>query len=49
MLANGLNYPFDGHWWLVYPPRVILILTVVGFKLIDDTVHASRDVRLQLP
>ena len=33
MLSGGLNYLFDGYWWLVYPPAAILILTVVAFNL----------------
>ncbi len=49
MLSNGLNYLFDGYWWLVYPPAVILILTVVAFNLIGDAIRDSLDVRLQRP
>jgi peptide/nickel transport system permease protein len=47
MLSNGLNFLFDGYWWLVYPPAVILILTVVAFNLIGDAIRDSLDVRLQ--
>jgi len=47
MLSNGLNYLFDGYWWIVYPPAVTLILTVVAFNLIGDAVRDSLDVRLQ--
>jgi len=47
MLSNGLNYLFDGYWWVVYPPAVMLILTVVGFNLIGDAVRDSLDVRLR--
>jgi peptide/nickel transport system permease protein len=47
MLSNGLNYLFDGYWWLVYPPAVILIITVVAFNLIGDAIRDSLDVRLQ--
>ena len=39
MLSDGLNYLFDGYWWLVYPPAVILIVTVVAFNLIGDALH----------
>ena len=49
MLSGGLNYLFDGYWWLVYPPAVILILTVVAFNLIGDAVRDALDVRLQRP
>jgi peptide/nickel transport system permease protein len=47
MLTNGLNYLFDGFWWLVYPPAIILIITVVAFNLIGDAIRDSLDVRLQ--
>ena len=47
MLSNGLNFLFDGYWWLVYPPAIILIITVVAFNLIGDAIRDSLDVRLQ--
>jgi peptide/nickel transport system permease protein len=47
MLSNGLNYLFDGYWWLVYPPAIILIVTVVAFNMIGDAIRDSLDVRLQ--
>jgi peptide/nickel transport system permease protein len=49
MLSNGLNDLFDGYWWLVYPPAVILIVTVVAFNMIGDAIRDSLDVRLQRP
>jgi peptide/nickel transport system permease protein len=47
MLTNGLNDLFDGYWWLVYPPAIILIITVIAFSLIGDAVRDSLDVRLR--
>jgi peptide/nickel transport system permease protein len=47
MLSNGLDYLFDGYWWQVYPPAVILIITVLAFNLIGDAIRDSLDVRLQ--
>jgi len=47
MLANGLDYLFDGYWWMVYPPAIILIVTVIAFNLIGDALRDSLDVRLQ--
>ena len=49
MLSDGLSYLFDGYWWLVYPPAVILIITVLAFNLIGDGIRDSLDVRLQHP
>ena len=48
MLTNGLNDLFNGYWWLVYPPAIILVITIVAFSLIGDAVRDSLDVRLQL-
>jgi peptide/nickel transport system permease protein len=47
MMSNGLNDLFDGYWWLVYPPAILLIFTLMGFSLIGDAVRDSLDVRLQ--
>jgi peptide/nickel transport system permease protein len=46
MLSNGLNYLFDGYWWLVYPPAVILIITVLAFNLVGDAIRDILDIRL---
>lgn len=47
MLTSGLNDLFNGYWWLVYPPAIILIITIIAFSLIGDAVRDSLDVRLQ--
>jgi peptide/nickel transport system permease protein len=49
MLTDGLNYLYDGYWWLVYPAALILVLTVVAFNLIGDAIRDALDVRLQRP
>jgi peptide/nickel transport system permease protein len=36
MLSQGLNYTYSGYWWLIYPPGVAIVLTVVAFNLIGD-------------
>lgn len=40
MLSNGINYTYDGYWWLIYPPGLAIVAVVVAFNLIGD---ASRD------
>jgi peptide/nickel transport system permease protein len=45
MLTSGLNDLFNGSWWLVYPPAVILIITIIAFSLIGDAVRDSLAVR----
>jgi len=47
MLSNGLNYLFDSYWWMVYPPAIMLILTVIAFNLVGDAIRDALDVRLQ--
>jgi peptide/nickel transport system permease protein len=47
MLTSGLDDLFNGYWWLVYPPAIILIITIIAFSLIGDAVRDSLDVRLR--
>jgi peptide/nickel transport system permease protein len=47
MLANGINYTYDGYWWLIYPPGLAIVLVVVAFNLIGDALRDSFEVRLQ--
>jgi len=47
MLTNGMNDLFNGDWWLVYPPAILLIITIIAFSLVGDAVRDSLDVRLQ--
>ena len=43
MLSNGLNYIYSGYWWLIYPPGIAIVLTVVGVQL--HRRRAARRVR----
>ncbi len=47
MLSNGTNYLFDGYWWQVYPAGIMIVLTVVAFNFIGDSLRDSLEVRLQ--
>ncbi len=47
MLSNGINYLFDGYWWEVYPAGVIIVVTVIAFNFIGDSLRDSLEVRLQ--
>jgi len=46
MLSDGLNYIFDGYWWLVYPAGAAIVLTVLAVNFIGDGLRDSFDVRL---
>jgi peptide/nickel transport system permease protein len=47
MLSDGLNFVYDGYWWLVYPAGLAIVLTVVAFNFIGDALRDSLEVRLQ--
>jgi len=47
MLSDGLNYMYEGYWWLIYPPGVAIVLTVLAFNFVGDALRDSLDVRLQ--
>lgn len=47
MLNDGLNYTYDGYWWLIYPAGIAIVLTVVAFNLVGDALRDAFDVRLQ--
>ena len=47
MLTDGLNYIYDGYWWMIYPAGAMIVLTVIAFNLIGDGLRDSFDVRLQ--
>jgi peptide/nickel transport system permease protein len=47
MLSDGTTYLQDGYWWQVYPPLVMIVITVVAFNFIGDALQDAFDVRLQ--
>jgi peptide/nickel transport system permease protein len=47
ILSDGLNYIYDGYWWLVYPAGLAIVITVVAFNFIGDALRDALDVRLQ--
>ena len=47
MLSNGLNFLYDGKWWLVYPAGAAIVLTVLAFNFMGDGLRAALEVRLR--
>ena len=47
MLSNGLNFLYDGKWWLVYPAGAAIVVTVLAFNFIGDGLRAALEVRLR--
>jgi peptide/nickel transport system permease protein len=47
MLTEGLNFVYSGYWWLIYPPGIAIVLTVVAFNFIGDALRDAFEVRLR--
>jgi peptide/nickel transport system permease protein len=39
MLTDGVDNLFNGYWWQVYPPLIMLVLVVLGFRQIGDALN----------
>ena len=48
MLSDGLNYALSGYWWLIFPPGVAIILTVVAVNYVGDGLRDAFEVRLRV-
>jgi peptide/nickel transport system permease protein len=46
-LSDGVTYIFDGYWWLIYPAGIAIVLVVVAFNFIGDSLRDALEVRLQ--
>lgn len=47
MLSDGLADTYSGHWWLLYPPGIAIILIVLAFNFIGDGLRDAFEVRLR--
>jgi peptide/nickel transport system permease protein len=47
MLSTGVNYIYAGTWWLIYPPGLAILLTVMAFNALGDGLRDALEVRLQ--
>lgn len=46
MLSNGLNYIYAGYWWQIYPAGVAIVVTVLAFNMLAESVRDSFATRL---
>ncbi|MEV0369079.1 ABC transporter permease [Streptomyces sp. NPDC050636] len=46
MLSAGITYTQVGHWWLIFPPGLAIVLVVSAFNFIGDGLRDAFDVRL---
>jgi peptide/nickel transport system permease protein len=47
MLSNGVQYTYDGYWWLIYPAGLCIVLVVIAINFVGDALRDSFEVRLQ--
>jgi peptide/nickel transport system permease protein len=47
MLSTGINYVYAGDWWLIYPPGIAIVATVMAFNAIGDGLRDVFEVRLR--
>ena len=47
MLSNGLNYAFDGYWWMIIPAGVAIVIVVCAFNFVGDGLRDAFEVRLR--
>ena len=47
MLSSGLTYVYAGSWWLIYPPGIAIVLTVMAFNAVGDSLRDAFDNRLR--
>jgi len=47
MLSNGINYTFDGYWWMYIPAGVAIVVVVCAFNFVGDGLRDAFEVRLK--
>lgn len=47
MLSSGLGEIYSDHWWLIYPPGLLIVLLVLAFNFVGDGLRDAFEVRLR--
>ncbi len=47
MLSTGLQYIYDGYWWMIYPAGLLIVLTIMACNFIGDGLRDAFEARLQ--
>jgi len=47
MLSDSLNYIFQGSWWLIYPPGLLIVAVELGVNFVGDAMREAFDPRLR--
>ncbi len=46
MLSSGLSYIYAGYWWQIYPAGLVIVITVLAFNMVAESVRDSFETRL---
>ncbi|MHB1536206.1 MAG: ABC transporter permease [Acidimicrobiales bacterium] len=46
LLSSGVNNLFDGYWWQLWPPAVLIIVTVLSVNVLGDALRDAVESRL---
>ncbi len=46
MLSNGLNYIYAGYWWQIYPAGIAIVITVLAFNMVAESVRDTFETRI---
>jgi peptide/nickel transport system permease protein len=47
MLSTGLQYVYNGYWWMIVFPGAMILLTVMAFSFIGDGLRDALETRLR--
>jgi peptide/nickel transport system permease protein len=47
MLSQGVQYVYDGYWWLIFPAGFCIIIVITAAIFIGEGLRDSVEVRLQ--
>ncbi|MCL4493835.1 MAG: ABC transporter permease [Firmicutes bacterium] len=46
MLSTSMNYMFQNAWWLIYPPGIALLWTLLSINFVSEALQSALDTRL---
>jgi peptide/nickel transport system permease protein len=46
LLSQSMSYMYQGSWWLIYPPGILLLLTMLSFNFISEALRGAVDSRM---
>jgi len=47
MLSNGVQYVYDGYWWLIVPAGFLIVIVIAAAIFIGEGLRDAVEVRLQ--